>query len=648
MNEAADNYDPVANTDDMSCIFNVCTVNQFYVEYFEATDFSGVPALTQCEDTASHDWSADGTNPLGGRGSFSVRWHGSFDFIAGQYRFKTASDDGSRLFVDGELVLDRTGLCCRGTSDPVDLTAGPHFVTFEFVESSGLAYSDLHWEEDSIQMCFFDAEPFSFDGTNHVDVPYAMTGFPSSSSFSLSFILTVNEAPTGAWRNVLHVGASDGQRAPAIWMRPDSMGMHARVTTVATANGGVDSSTIELVVGQPTHVVYVMDGTHLSLYIDGVLSDEYDDGSAAVLQMEPLYIGADPWYAGVPGSMQKVCLMSRPLNAAEAAAKYTSDVAADAATDQLYGRCIFGKDGPEFNGVDHIVVPYSTSAFPDADGSFAISFVIRVDEGFTGSYRNVLHIGDSDGHRTPAIWLNTADNSFLVIVSTSGDPNLHNPELNPDWQIAIGEEVHVVYVMDGTAVRFYINGMLAVTLDDGTPAHIFQEQMYIGDDPWYDGFVGAMHSLCLHDDPLSDSEVQSLYTHDTTSDGFMLVPTGMTWDAAHAECQALGRELASVHNSVENDELASVMADGHVWIGATDASCPGTVNDCWAWSDHTPFQYTNWHRGEPNGASEDCGMLYTTEGNEWNDQGCSSSFAFVCGAQMVAPGPASPGGGGGH
>jgi hypothetical protein len=648
-NDAASNYDPVATTDDRSCIFDACAANQFYVEYFENTDFSGVPALTQCEDSAAHDWSADGMasgeNPLGGTGAFSVRWHGSFDFRAGQYRFKTASDDGSRLFVDGELVMDRTGLCCRGTSDPVELTDGSHFVTFEFVESSGHAYSDLHWEEEAVQMCFFDAEPFSFDGTNHVDVPYAMTGFPSSSSFSVSFIMTVDQEPTGDWRNVLHIGSADGERTPAIWLSPGAMTLHARVTTAAAGNGGIDASSIGLVVGEPTHVTYVMAGTHLSLYVNGVLSDEYDDGTEAVVVEQPMYIGADPWYTGFLGSMQKVCLMSGTLSADEVAAKYASDMAEETATDQLYGRCIFGKDGPEFNGVDHIILPYATTQFPDADGSFAVSFVMRLDQSFTGAYRNVLHIGAQDDHRTPAIWLNTQDNSFLVIISTESG-NHAGPELNPDWQIPIGEEVHVVYVMDGTVLSFYINGELALTLDNGSPAHVYQDMMYLGDDPWYDGFRGGMHSLCLHDDPLTAGQVSSLHTHDMTSHDFLLVTTAMAWPAARAECQSLGRDLASVHSSAENDEIASVMADGHVWIGGTDASCPSTVNECWAWSDHSAFEYNNWARGEPNGAREDCAMLYTRAGNDWNDATCTNSYAFVCGAPQQAS--SSGGGGGGH
>ena len=191
---------------------------------------------------------------------------------------------------------------------------------------------------------------------------------------------------------MLHVGSYDGQRTPAIWLRPDAMVLHARVTTGSSGNGGIESSSIEIPVGVPTHVVYVMDGSHLSLYINGVLSDEYDDGSEAVVVEEALYIGADPWYSGFLGSMQKVCLMSRSLSADEVATKHETDIAEETATDQLYGRCIFGKDGPEFNGVDHIIVPYATSQFPDADGSFALSFVMRLDRAFTGQFRNVIHI----------------------------------------------------------------------------------------------------------------------------------------------------------------------------------------------------------------------------------------------------------------
>ena len=640
----------LATQNDFSCIFDACDTNHFFAEYFASSDLSGSAALTQCEDSATHDWSLDGSHPLGGSGPFSARWHGSFEFAAGEYRFTTVSDDGSRLYVDGDLVLDRMGQCCRGTSDPIELSAGEHFVTFEFIETGGHAYSDLHWERESVHMCLFNDLAFSLDGTNHVDVPYAMTGFPSSGSFSVSLIMTVNEGPTGAWRNVLHVGVENGQRTPAIWLNPSTMGLHARVTTQANGNAGIGSSRIEVEVGVPTHVTYVMDGTHLSLYVNGVLSDEFDDGTPAVVVEESLYLGADPWYAGFAGSVQSVCLMSAPLSAEDVMTKYSADVANEGVLAEHYGRCVFGKSGPEFDGVDGIIMPYSTSQFPDGDGSFAVSFVIRVDQPFTGGYRNVLHVGTDNNHRSPAIWLSPSTNTFLVVVSTEGNQNYYATLSDPQWEIQMGEEIHCVYVMDGTTLSFYINGELALTLDNGTPAVIYQDPLYIGDDPWYEGFRGAMHSLCLHDDPLSAPEVRSLYAHDTTTHDYLLIESAMPWSAARSECLALGRDLASVHGSAENDELGRVMGDSHVWIGATDASCPGTVNECWGWSDGSGWEYTNWRGGEPNGPAEDCGELYVTggdhgDGNMWNDAPCGNSYEVVCGRPVAPSPPPSPGSG---
>eukprot|EP01046_Picozoa_sp_COSAG06_P054183 COSAG06_NODE_9570_length_1867_cov_265.307692_1_plen_556_part_01 len=98
---SASNFNALATASDGSCVYgNACGDGRFSTEYFASSDLTGQAALTQCEDSASHDWSSDGSHPLdavGGSGPFSARWHGSFDFAAGEYRFTTVSDDGSRL-----------------------------------------------------------------------------------------------------------------------------------------------------------------------------------------------------------------------------------------------------------------------------------------------------------------------------------------------------------------------------------------------------------------------------------------------------------------------------------------------------------------------------------------------------------------------
>jgi hypothetical protein len=57
----------------------------------------------------------------------------------GEYVFQTASDDGSMLYIDGQLVVDNDG--AHGTaavaSDPVALAAGAHAITVTFFEAGG-------------------------------------------------------------------------------------------------------------------------------------------------------------------------------------------------------------------------------------------------------------------------------------------------------------------------------------------------------------------------------------------------------------------------------------------------------------------------------------------------------------------------------
>ena len=53
----------------------------------------------------------------------------------------------SRVFVDGQSVLDHWGECCASwVSDDVPIAAGDHAVIFEFYENGGAAYASLSWE----------------------------------------------------------------------------------------------------------------------------------------------------------------------------------------------------------------------------------------------------------------------------------------------------------------------------------------------------------------------------------------------------------------------------------------------------------------------------------------------------------------------
>jgi PA14 domain len=76
---------------------------------------------------------------------FSARWIGFLAVgQAGRYRFSTTSDDGSRLYIDEQLVVDNGGAHSAATrSGEVELTRGPHRVRLDYVQVGG--DTELSW-----------------------------------------------------------------------------------------------------------------------------------------------------------------------------------------------------------------------------------------------------------------------------------------------------------------------------------------------------------------------------------------------------------------------------------------------------------------------------------------------------------------------
>jgi len=93
--------------------------------------------------------------PPGLRGdTFSVRWTGELEAPSSEaYTFMTGSDDGVRLYLGGELIIDNWTVHDRSedTSDPIELVAGQRYpIVYEGYESGGEAEWQLYWESPSI------------------------------------------------------------------------------------------------------------------------------------------------------------------------------------------------------------------------------------------------------------------------------------------------------------------------------------------------------------------------------------------------------------------------------------------------------------------------------------------------------------------
>jgi len=91
---------------------------------------------------------------------FCVRWSGKVRCEkAGEYQFYVNSDDGSRLFINGNLVVDNGGShAMRERDGRVTLSAGDHDLHLEFIEEEGDAGCILSWSFAGQSKCVIPRE----------------------------------------------------------------------------------------------------------------------------------------------------------------------------------------------------------------------------------------------------------------------------------------------------------------------------------------------------------------------------------------------------------------------------------------------------------------------------------------------------------
>ncbi len=116
-------------------------------EYFANRSLSGSPNLVRNDVSIDFNWGSG--SPAAGipNDNFSVRWSRSISFDSGTYRFHVRVDDGARLFVDGQLIIDQwqNGSEREFTADRY-INDGTSTIRLEYFEETGGARAALWWE----------------------------------------------------------------------------------------------------------------------------------------------------------------------------------------------------------------------------------------------------------------------------------------------------------------------------------------------------------------------------------------------------------------------------------------------------------------------------------------------------------------------
>ncbi len=124
-------------------------------EYFDNRNLAGEPVLTRVDPQVDFSWgsgdvpgvnSPDASIPVD---DFSARWSGELEIdITDAYTFTIAANNGFRLFLDGELIIDYWDNPATEIrqSDPIDLVSGTsHSIQMEYYEGAGTASVRLSW-----------------------------------------------------------------------------------------------------------------------------------------------------------------------------------------------------------------------------------------------------------------------------------------------------------------------------------------------------------------------------------------------------------------------------------------------------------------------------------------------------------------------
>lgn len=120
---------------------------QWRGEYYANISLSGAPTLTRNDSVVDFNWGGGSAEASLPADKFSARWVRAIAFDAGVYRFHAVVDDGVRLWMDGQMIINQwqDGERREFTVEQ-SLSQGQHTLRIEYYENGGEANIRVYWE----------------------------------------------------------------------------------------------------------------------------------------------------------------------------------------------------------------------------------------------------------------------------------------------------------------------------------------------------------------------------------------------------------------------------------------------------------------------------------------------------------------------
>lgn len=119
-------------------------------QYWNNKDLGGNPVVERNENEINYNWGGGSPDGAINGDGFSARWTRYLYLEAGRYRFEASSDDGVRVYVNDQRIINGwSDHGVRAFSATMDLGTGHHLVKVEYYESTGSALIQFGWERVS-------------------------------------------------------------------------------------------------------------------------------------------------------------------------------------------------------------------------------------------------------------------------------------------------------------------------------------------------------------------------------------------------------------------------------------------------------------------------------------------------------------------
>ncbi len=125
--------------------------NGLRAEYFDSVNLT-IPVFNRVDPEVNFNWANGTPDARVGTDTFSIRWTGKIEpRYSETYTFNTLSDDGVRLYIDGQLLIDQwIDQSATNFTGAIDLEAGVQYdIRLEYFERIGRAEMRLQWSSDS-------------------------------------------------------------------------------------------------------------------------------------------------------------------------------------------------------------------------------------------------------------------------------------------------------------------------------------------------------------------------------------------------------------------------------------------------------------------------------------------------------------------